>query len=96
MSSQVLWVGLFLPFIIPWVNALWFQLVFTARRPRIDRHDKVLNFDCLFRQVRSCSRAFEVLSTGILHPENEGLSSPYSTSPSGPFLWRIFRRLWLP
>lgn len=52
--QAALWLGLFLPAVIPWINRLWRRLLFaapaTAPRVRVDRSDRVFTFNCLFRQ----------------------------------------------
>lgn len=46
----VLFIGIYLPFIVPYVNKVWRYLLFNQSRVSVDRSDKAFNFDCLFKQ----------------------------------------------
>jgi len=50
LYQVALWFALFVPRLIPWINALWFTALFSYTRRQVDRSDRVFNFDCLFRQ----------------------------------------------
>ena len=50
LFQAALFVGVLIPAIIPYVNQLWRYVLFHVRREKIDRSDKVMNIDCLFKQ----------------------------------------------
>jgi L-gulonolactone oxidase len=46
----LLYLGIYIPRIIPWINFFWHLVYFSSAKRVIDRSDKVFNFDCLFQQ----------------------------------------------
>lgn len=50
MLEFVYWICCFIPSLIPKVNQYFFQYLHNARQSRIDRGDKILNIECLFKQ----------------------------------------------
>ncbi|KAK4525760.1 hypothetical protein GAYE_SCF16G3669 [Galdieria yellowstonensis] len=48
--EAMLYLATFAPFMIPFINRLYFRLLFEEKKEKIDQSDKVFNFDCLFRQ----------------------------------------------
>lgn len=61
-----MWLAMFVPLLIPLINTLWFNVVYTKRAPRLDRHDRILNFNCLFQQhVAEWALPYEQLPTAL-------------------------------
>lgn len=50
LLQALLFVGLLVPCIVPWITRLACLLLFRDTRSRTDRSDRVFNFDCLFKQ----------------------------------------------
>jgi hypothetical protein len=50
LLQLALWVGVQLPALVPWINRAWRALLFSSHKVRVDRSDRCVNFNCLFRQ----------------------------------------------
>jgi L-gulonolactone oxidase len=48
--QALLYLSLYLPQLVPWINRLYAAALFSSRRVGRGRSDAVFNFDCLFRQ----------------------------------------------
>ncbi|XP_066566221.1 L-gulonolactone oxidase-like [Amia ocellicauda] len=46
----LLWVSTFLPSLVPWLNSLFFKLLFSGREERVGRSDTIFTYECLFQQ----------------------------------------------
>uniref|UniRef100_UPI00358EFE28 L-gulonolactone oxidase-like isoform X1 n=1 Tax=Myxine glutinosa TaxID=7769 RepID=UPI00358EFE28 len=46
----LLWLSSFMPILVPWINRLFFFLLFSTPRHSVERSDRAFNFDCLFHQ----------------------------------------------
>jgi len=49
----LLWLGTFVPKLVPFINLLYSRILFSTAQETIDRSDKQLTFDCLFKQYVS-------------------------------------------
>lgn len=52
LLELLLYIALFFPSFVPWINRLYDIAWLSWTRERIDRSDEIFNFDCLFKQVR--------------------------------------------
>jgi L-gulonolactone oxidase len=67
LLQAVLFVALYVPALVPLINRLWFAMVFEGRSERVDRSDRVFNFNCLFQQhVDEWAVPVEHLSDALL------------------------------
>jgi L-gulonolactone oxidase len=48
--QAALWVGVWVPGLVPLVNRVWRRVLFSKPKERVDRSDKVFNINCLFKQ----------------------------------------------
>eukprot|EP00871_Galdieria_phlegrea_P004893 jgi/Galph1/5404/GphlegSOOS_G4018.1 len=48
--EAMLYLSTFVPSLIPFINRLYFRMLFDETKEKVDRSDLVFNFDCLFRQ----------------------------------------------
>ncbi|GCB83816.1 hypothetical protein scyTo_0024327, partial [Scyliorhinus torazame] len=46
----LLWISVFVPRLVPWINRLFYWLLYSANAEQVKRSDKAFNFDCLFKQ----------------------------------------------
>ncbi|XP_038673346.1 L-gulonolactone oxidase [Scyliorhinus canicula] len=46
----LLWISVFFPRLVPWINRLFYWLLYSAKAEQVKRSDKAFNFDCLFKQ----------------------------------------------
>uniref|UniRef100_A0AAJ7WTA7 L-gulonolactone oxidase n=1 Tax=Petromyzon marinus TaxID=7757 RepID=A0AAJ7WTA7_PETMA len=46
----LLWLSVLVPRLVPWINRVAFRALFSGRTERVDRSDRIFNFDCLFLQ----------------------------------------------
>lgn len=44
------WISTFIPSLVPWINRLYYRLVYAHCVERVDKSHNVFNFDCLFHQ----------------------------------------------
>ncbi|XP_059170860.1 L-gulonolactone oxidase-like [Physella acuta] len=50
LLQVLLWISTFFPRLVPSINKLYFNLLCSKAVERIDRSDKIFNFNCLFKQ----------------------------------------------
>lgn len=46
----LLFLSRFLPFLVPWINQFFFDIIYRPKRISVDKSYKVMNFNCLFKQ----------------------------------------------
>lgn len=50
MLEQLLWLASFQPELVPYINKLYFHLLYNKTTQEVDESHRIFNFDCLFKQ----------------------------------------------
>ncbi|XP_064411497.1 L-gulonolactone oxidase-like isoform X2 [Latimeria chalumnae] len=50
LLELLLWISSFLPGLVPWINCFFFWLLYSRKSERVDRSDRIFNFECRFKQ----------------------------------------------